>query len=117
MACYIKLDHTAIARLGSKIAPCAELTMETVLVDVRNRQVMPFDTGHMQNDQTSVEKIGDGYAIVTDAPQARRLYYHPEYNFQRGKNANAGGMWLQDYMVGKFVAETFPSIYKRGATK
>lgn len=117
MACYIKLDHAAIARLGAKVDLCAELTMETALADARNRQVMPFDTGHMQNDQTSVEKIGGGYAIVTDAPQARRLYYHPEYNFQRGKNANAGGLWLDDYVDGKFVAATFANIYKGGASK
>ena len=75
-------------------------TMNQVETDLVNSQTMPFDTGDMQNNQTFVVKTEDGAKIVTGSPQARRLYYHPEYNFQQGKNANAGALWLDPYING-----------------
>lgn len=58
----------------------------------------------MQNARTSVvqEVLPDAIhtALVTDTPYARRLYFHPEYNFQTANNANARGEWLRDWMPG-----------------
>ena len=56
-----------------------ELTGQATLTELRDRQVMPFDTGNLQNDSTSVDTSKSGtVSIVTTAPQARRLYFHPE---------------------------------------
>ena len=58
----------------------------------------------LQNARTSVvqEVLPDAIhtALVTDTPYARRLYFHPEYNFQTANNANARGRWLRDWMPG-----------------
>ena len=71
---------------------------------------------HIQNNQTFVDKTEDGAVLITGSPQARRLYYHPEYNFQRGKNANAGAAWLEPYISGDkkdFVKTEFAKALKR----
>lgn len=68
---------------------------------------MPFDYGTMQNTNTYLNPTtpnSSKYDIITDAVQARRLYYHPEYNFQKGHNSNAGGLWHEreiEYMGGE----------------
>ena len=47
---------------------------------------------------------------MSDTPYARRLYFHPEYNFNQDKNAHAGGLWFQPYINGnkkKFAQNVF----------
>lgn len=76
---------------------------EWVLSDVVERQVIPFDVGTLQNTATFVnrDELSDGkVAIVSSTPYARRLYYHPEYNFQKKNNPNAKGRWFDDYLEG-----------------
>ena len=99
------------------LAAAAE-TLEAVYTDLASSQTMPFDTGDMQNNQTFVETSETGAVLITGSPQARRLYYHPEYNFQRGKNANAGAYWLEPYITGgkkDFAQAKFTEIFKRRA--
>ena len=100
MSVEIKLDPAAIARLEQAAREAALAAMESVRSDLVASATMPFDTGDMQNDQTFVAKTEDGAALVTGSPQARRLYYHPEYNFQQGHNRNAGAGWLEPYVNG-----------------
>ena len=74
-------------------------TGQVVLTDIVQSATMPFDHGDMQNNMTSVDmsNIGKGAVVIkTTAPQARRLYYHPEYNFQKGKNANLIRIFLTE---------------------
>lgn len=62
-------------------------TAEAVKTDLIQSQTMPFRTGNLQNDNTFIEdkKSKKGIVkIVSDTPYARRLYFHPEYNFYRG---------------------------------
>ena len=80
-------------------------------------QVMPFDTGDMQNNQTFVDYSPENATarLVTGSPQARRLYYHPEYNFQTVNNPSAGGRWLDPWIEGRykdFVPDAFKKLYK-----
>lgn len=118
----IELDAAAIAKLEAAALPAAAKTMEALKTDVIAAQVMPFDTGDMQNNQTFTvtEEDGDGVTsrLVTGSPQARRLYYHPEYNFQTVNNPNAGGKWLEPWLEGDrkdFVQDTFTELYKKEA--
>ena len=74
-----------------------------MLNETRNDQVMPFDTGNTQNESTYVDdsKLDKGRVnIVTDNPYARKLYYHPEYNFKKLKNINARGEWWEEWLSG-----------------
>ncbi|MFR3071259.1 MAG: hypothetical protein ACLTNH_15355 [Enterocloster sp.] len=55
--------------------------------------------------------------LVSSAPYARRLYYHPEYNFQTKENPNAKGNWYDDWLPGgskaDFATKTFKQFYKK----
>lgn len=78
-------------------------TANAVKTNVRNSQTMPFKTGYLQYDSTFVDgsKINDYKAsVITDTPYARRLYFHPEYNFNKEDNPNAGALWFEPYLVG-----------------
>lgn len=91
-------------------------TMEVLRQDVVDAQVMPRDQGAMQNNQTYAQCRGLEGNLITDSPQARRLYYHPEYNFQQGHNKNAGGEWLEPWLNGQkktFVRDTMEQILKK----
>lgn len=115
MKVEIKLDMQAIRKIGQAAVEATVSTMEQTRADLVNSATMPFETGDMQDNQTFVEADEHGATLVTGSPQARRLYYHPEYNFQRGNNANAGAEWLEPYISGDkkdFVQNTFTEIFK-----
>lgn len=119
MKVSVKMNQSALATLAKAQRQALEMTGQQVLNDLRNSQTMPFDTGNMQNDQTFVEDSHSAQgqvSIVTDTPYARRLYYHPEYNFQQGKNPSAGGEWLEPYIDGdksSDVKQWFKQFVKR----
>ncbi len=104
MEIEVKLNQAAIEAIQRAMQDAALEAMGLLRTEVTTAQVMPFDTGTMQNARTSVvqEVLPDAIhtALVTDTPYARRLYFHPEYNFQTANNANARGRWLRDWMPG-----------------
>lgn len=76
--------------------------------------------GTLQNESTFVDMSNstDGtVSIVSSTPYARRLYYHPEYKFDKGENPNARGMWYKDWLPGgkyqDFAPNTFKELYRR----
>ena len=76
--------------------------------------------GTLQNESTFVDMSNSSngtVTIVSSAPYARRLYFHPEYHFDKGENPNAGGMWYKDWLLGgkkqDFAPDTFKEIYRR----
>ncbi len=100
---------------------CAEALVDTskeIMLDLKKSKTMPRDSGALQNRSTFVDdskKNSGKVSIVSDTPYARRLYFHPEYNFQKGHNANAGGMWFQPYIDGKkkdLASKAFARILK-----
>lgn len=94
-------------------------TADAIRTDLVQSQTMPFDSGEMQNTKTFIdtrEIKKNKVSIVSDTPYARRLYFHPEYNFQQGKNANAGGMWFSPYITGNkkdYAKKIFAQLMKR----
>lgn len=116
----IEFNNNTLNKLKNAQPKALHKTGQAVLTDIVQRQVMPFDTGEMQNNRTTVDasELNRGIVVIkTTAPQARRLYYHPEYNFQKGKNGNAGGRWFDDYKTdgqrAKFVQNTFTELMRR----
>ena len=100
---------------------CIEALVETadaLKSDLIQNQTMPFDTGTLQNRSTFIDdskKNSGKVSIVSDTPYARRLYFHPEYNYKKDKNANAGGMWFQPYIDGNkkdFATKAFAKLLK-----
>lgn len=119
----IELDYAAIEKLEKAVLRAAEGTADELRSDVVKEQVMPFDLGHMQKDQTFADAFSaDGKIVsllITDAPQARNLYHNPQYNFQTANNPNAGGYWLEPWKPGgrkeTFLRDKFSELYKKEA--
>ena len=72
----VELNMSVLNMLdGAQFTALAE-TGDATLTELRDRGVMPFDNGNMQNDSTFVDDSQKTtVSIVTTAPQARRLYY------------------------------------------
>ena len=115
----IKLNEAKLKELTRQQYISLAQTADAVLTDLRDSQTMPFDTGNLQNDSTFIDdsqKEKGRVSIVSSTPYARRLYYHPEYDFRHTNNPNAGGKWFEPYISGKksdFVVNAFKEIFKR----
>ena len=117
----VKLNVPKIKQLDRASITALEKTLSALHTEVVNAQVMPFDTGNMQNASTfedfSKSKSGE-VSLVTSTPYARRMYYHPEYNFQTKENAHARGNWYEPWLNGKekdFCSKAFSQFYKKEA--
>lgn len=110
----IELNVGVLSLLDNAQFEALAQTGDATLTELRDRQVMPFDTGNLQNDSTFVDTSQKNKAsIVSTTPYARRLYFHPEYNFKRGNNANAGGKWFDSFLNDNFIAKTYAELLKR----
>ncbi len=99
----VQLNASAIGALKKAMSDALVMTGTEVLSEERNMAVMPMDTGHTEQDATHVDdsQASAGHVeIVTNAPQARRLYFNPQYNFRQDHNANAGGEWWEPWISG-----------------
>lgn len=129
----VKLNMGRMKKLDSAAVKALTETVDTLKTEVKDAQVMPRDTGTMQNESTFVdisEAAQGTVSLVTTTPYVRRLYYHPEYQFhqepwtdQKGKehgcNKNAKGRWLEAWMKGGeqegFCEKVFKQSYKKEA--
>ena len=98
----LKLYPDKIKGLEKACKTSLEQTGNAVLSDIKTSQVVPKDTSTLENSGfVDATGISWGYLrIMFDTPYARRLYWHPEYNFRHDKNTNAKGLWMQDYEQG-----------------
>ena len=118
MKLKVKLNHKNIAYVKNLANQALKETADVVKSDLQQSKTMPFDTGELQNRSTFVDdskKNNGKVSIVSDTPYARRLYFHPEYNFKQDKNSNAGGEWYEPYINGNkknFAQKTFARIMK-----
>ena len=116
--------------LEADISAALEMTAEAVRTDLVQSQTLPFAEASEKNLRRGVvpgQLQGSVYvdrtrskqgrvSVVTSTPYARRLYFHPEYNYYRGTNAFAGGLWYEPYRAGeraKWVEETYAGLLAR----
>ena len=112
----VKLNMPRIRQLTGAAVRALELTAEVLHTEVVQAQVMPFDTGNLQNESTFVDysqSAGGKVSLVSSTPYARRLYYHPEYDFQTDENPFAGGEWYKPWMEGGVNEDFAPNAFKR----
>lgn len=112
----VRINAPVIKDLNNKVNLALAKTGEALHTKVVQDQVMPRDTGQLQNIKTFVdltEQNSGKVSLVTEGPYARRLYYHPEYNFKHTENPNAKGRWLDDYMSGGSKQNFIPAAFKR----
>lgn len=118
----VKLNMGRIQELNQAAVSALERTAEALHTEVVQAQVMPFETGHLQEDATFVEYKNSAQgkvSIISSTLYARRLYYHPEYQFQTDENPFAGGEWFKPWLPGGvsagFAKEAFQRFYKKEA--
>ena len=112
----VKMNMPRIRQLTGAAIKALELTAEALHTEVVQAQVMPFDTGNLQNESTFVDysqSAGGKVSLVSSTPYARRLYYHPEYDFQTDENPFAGGEWYKPWMEGGVNEDFAPNAFKR----
>lgn len=116
----VTINTAKIRELSKAQIIALEQTAEALHTQIIQDQVMPYgDTGNLQgNTFVDTRDSSKGkVSLVSPGPYARRLYYHPEYNFRKHENPNAQGKWYQDYIKGgkkaKFLKNTYKKIYKR----
>ena len=115
----IKLNEAKLKELTRQQYVSLAQTEDALITDIRDEQLMPFDTGNLQNDSTFLDdsqKEQGRVSIVSATPYARRLYYHPEYDFRHTNNAKAGGKWFEPYISGNkadFIVNAVKELFKR----
>ena len=115
----VNWNFGAVRQVEQAVATALEQTAQAVITDVVDEQVMPMDTGTLQNSSTFVETSDSStgeVGIISDTPYARRLYYHPKYNFRTSENKNAGGKWFQPWIDGdkkEFAADAFAKLLRQ----
>ena len=111
----VRMNRTALRRLSNAQIIALEMTAEAVKTDVIAKNVIPFDSGTMQNESTAIDtrisRTGK-VSVSADTPYARRMYFHPEYNFRKDNNPNAKGRWFDDWISGKYK-NFAPNAYKK----
>ncbi len=112
----IKLNFPRIRKLEQAQVTALEQTAEALHTEVVQAQVMPRDTGTLQNESTFAdysESSAGRVTLVSSTPYARRLYFHPEYEFKKAENPNAKGKWYEDWEPGGKKAEWAQDAYKK----
>jgi len=68
-------------------------------------QAIPFRSGDLQNVFTDIElgEIRKGHVVISHStPYATRLYFNPQFHFNRKKNKRARGEWWKKYISGSY---------------
>ena len=108
-----KVNKTKVKAIDKAMQTALIKAVDAMRTDLQQAQTMPFRTGALQNRSTTVDKsnVAQGkVTLVHDTPYARRVYFHPELNFRKDKNPNAGALWLKPYIEGdkkEFLRDAF----------
>lgn len=127
----IKWDKNGLTHVDKSMAMALGLSGQILQDDIREEQVIPRMDGTLSGEAFTVDDkhAKNGYVRFNfTTPYARRLYFHPEYNFHhepwtdsKGRshdgNPNAQGEWMRHWMVGgryeKRPSEIFAQCLQR----
>ena len=116
----VKLNFPKMRQLSKAQITALEQTAEYLHTKVVQEQVVPRDTGTLQNEAFFVDNSQSSkgkVSLVHNTPYARRLYFHPEYHFQTHENPNAKGLWFEDWEPGgkkeNQAQDAYKKIYRR----
>lgn len=111
----VKINMNRIRQLTQATVTALEQMGEALHAEVVQAQVIPRKDGTLSGENFFVDKSHSQEGKVTlvhDEPYARRLYYHPEFNFNINENPNARGGWYEDWMNKGNRADQVPQIFK-----
>lgn len=110
----IKLNMPKIQQLSQAAVTALEQTGEALHTEIVQDQVVPRDKGTLQGEAFFIDKSESRQGKVTlvhSTPYARRLYFHPEYHFQKNENPNAKGLWFEDWEPGGSKSDSAINAY------
>lgn len=126
----VKVDATFemndewLARFEKAALAALDKTAEALKSDLVLSGTMPKDTGALEGPATTVNRkwLPDGLILLASStPYARKLFWHPEYNFRQDKNPKAGGRWFDVYLKGyareRFIPDTFEVFLEKELSK
>ena len=134
MSSYAKItiNHAALRALDQAAMRALEHTAEQLHGDIKDAMVIPRDQGTLGDTAFFVDysHAAQGHVeLVNSTRYARRLYFHPEYNFHREPwedergahdgNPNAQAHWFEPWADGgehaDFAHKAFAQFYKQEA--
>lgn len=112
----IKFDLSALDNIHRAAQDAALETVGALRGEVISAQVIPFDNGNLQGSVGGIDQFDEGSDIHTtlcigDTAYARRLYFHPEYNFQTANNPNAQGEWVEPWLPDGDLEGFAPDVF------
>lgn len=113
----LKLNPGAIKKIEDAAIKSLPLTMEAMKTEINNMQVVPKEIGNLEESAVVGAENNKGF-ISYNTPYARKLYYHPEYNFRQDKNPNAQGRWLDPFIHGDkkdWLTKTYGILLKQNS--
>lgn len=118
----LQMNNSVLQEIRDASGRALEETAKSLHDEVVKAQVMPYQTGALQNGSTYLDTADSGsgkVAIVSSTPYARRLYFHPEYHYSRVENSAAGGRWYKRWLPGgsqkDFARREFIKFYQKEA--
>ncbi|HIS57149.1 MAG TPA: hypothetical protein IAB48_10925 [Candidatus Fimimorpha excrementavium] len=116
----VKMNMPKIKQLTQAQVAALEQTAETLHGEVKDAQVVPMKTGNLSGEAffCDYSESNQGkVSLVHSTPYARRLYFHPEYHFNKEFHENARGEWFEDWLPGgknqDFAQKAFKEFYRR----
>lgn len=114
----IKLNLSFMGNFNRGVQDASLETVGALRTEIIGAQVIPKDQGDLEESTGAVDQFEQGDDIHTtvnlgDTAYARRLYFHPEYNFQTVNNPNAQGLWAQPWLPGGDLESFIPSTFAR----
>ena len=122
MRVTVELNMANINAIEKQIQKGLYKVADKIKEDIDQSETMPFKTGALAERSffISTSSIDKGEVRLVsgtdDTPYARRLYFHPEYNFSREFKKNPGGKWFEPYISGtkKDYAQKVFTQFMRG---
>ncbi len=113
----LELNQEAIKKIQDAAVKALPLTMEAMKTEINNMQVVPKETGNLEESAVTGAENSRGY-LSYNTPYARRLYYNPQFNFRTDKNPNAQGRWLDSFIHGPkkmWLTQTYGIFLKQNS--
>ena len=115
----IQWDVKGLKHIDDELARALGISAHLLQDEIRDAQVIPRMDGTLSGEAFKVDDSHAKSGVVRfsfNTPYARRLYYHPEYNFRTDQNPNAQGLWLRHWQKkgkhAKRPKEIFESLLK-----
>ena len=113
-----RFDRQGVKFVDKQMADALAKATYVLQDEIREAQVIPRQIGTLQGEGFTIsDHATKGYMDMGfSTPYARRLYFHPEYNFSHDENPNAKGKWMEDWIKGgryqNRLAQIFEGILK-----